>query len=142
MKTRMTIGKLAREAGLSAKTIRFYEEVGLLPPPERSESGYRLYSAADLRRLRLIKRIKLLGLRLPQIKAVVDQSFDQSCRDLKQNLLELIPEQVAEIDRRIEELEALKGELEALRQHLGHIRVRPGQRVATCEICPVLDEEA
>lgn len=140
MSAKFTIGQLARRTAVSAKAIRFYEEQGLLPPPQRAGSGYRLYSTLDVRRLRLVKRAKLLGLSLPQVKTLVDQSFDQSCRDLKQDLLQLIPEQMTEIDRRIEELQALKGELEALGQHLGHIQVRPGQRVATCRACPVLDD--
>lgn len=140
MSAKFTIGQFARRTAVSAKAIRFYEEQGLLPPPQRTDSGYRLYSTLDVRRLRLVKRAKLLGLTLPQVKALVDQSFDQSCRELKQDLLRLIPEQMAEIDRRIEELQALKGELDALGYHLEHIRVRPGQRVATCRACPVLDD--
>ncbi len=58
------IGTVAKEIGLSVKAIRFYEKIGLIPPPERTlSSGYRLYTEGDIRRLRLIQRAKLLGKR-------------------------------------------------------------------------------
>jgi len=68
MKTGLTIGELAGELQLNPKTIRYYEEVGLLPKPRRSESGYRLYSRYEIERLRLVKRAKLLGLSLARDK--------------------------------------------------------------------------
>lgn len=69
MEGRLTIGRLATEAGVPADTIRYYESVGLLPPPARSEAGYRLYPRAELRRLRLIRRAKLLGLSLAECES-------------------------------------------------------------------------
>jgi len=64
MKAVLTIGEMSAELNLNPKTIRYYEEVGLLPEPRRSESGYRLYSRKEVERLRLVKRAKLLGLSL------------------------------------------------------------------------------
>lgn len=141
---RLTIGHLAKVVGIPPKTIRFYEEEGLLRAPERSESGYRLFSPDDVRRLQLIKRAKLLGLSLGEIRELVDESFHESCQDLRGKLLELIPTRLSEIDQRISELEAFRGQLEALQGHLQHVgqRLKRRDRVATCEYCPVLTDDA
>lgn len=63
----LRIGALAAELGLNPKTIRFYEEIGLLPEPERSASGYRLYGAADRERLHFIIKAKQVGFTLEEI---------------------------------------------------------------------------
>ena len=64
MAGRQTIGGAARAAGVSVPTVRFYESQGLLSPAPRSEGGYRLYSASDVLRLKLIRRARSLGLAL------------------------------------------------------------------------------
>ena len=134
MKGQITIGRLAAEAQVSADTIRYYESVGLLPQPARSEAGYRLYSRADLRRLLLITRAKLLGLSLQEIKALVDQTFTGSCEHLQQELLDRIPAQLTEIERRMTELRALKDELHGLQRQLTSLDMVEGQAVvAECE---------
>ena len=71
MRERLTIGEIARLTGVTTKTVRHYHELGLLPEPERSEAGYRLYSADDLLRLRRIRRLRSFGLSLRQIKVVL-----------------------------------------------------------------------
>lgn len=68
----MRIGELAAELGLNPKTIRYYEEIGLLPEPRRTQAGYRLYDAADRERLRFILKAKAVGLTLEEIKLVLD----------------------------------------------------------------------
>ncbi len=68
MKIGSTIGALAKELNINPKTIRYYEEIGLLSKPQRSESGYRLYSRDEMERLQLVKIAKLLGLSLAEIK--------------------------------------------------------------------------
>ncbi|MER3421658.1 MAG: hypothetical protein C4290_14525 [Chloroflexota bacterium] len=87
----LTIGRLAAEAGLSTDTIRYYEAIGLLPAPARSATGYRLYPRAEVRRLRLIKRAKLLGLPLGEIRNLVEQTYTGSCAHLRQELMHRIP---------------------------------------------------
>ncbi|OXM72276.1 MULTISPECIES: MerR family transcriptional regulator [Amycolatopsis] len=64
----MQIGEVAERCGLSLRTIRHYEEVGLVRPDTRSRGGFRLYTAADLRRLRLIRQMKVLGFRLDEMR--------------------------------------------------------------------------
>src|SRR3712207_4050430 len=118
MEGMLTIGRLAAQSHLSADTIRYYEAVGLLPPPSRSAAGYRLYPRSELRRLQLIKQGKLLGLSLLAIKELVEQTFTDSCAHLQERLLERIPTQLAEVDARIAGLQALRQELVTLQEHL------------------------
>ena len=70
MRELLRIGEVAKLLGVTPKTVRHYEKVGLLRQPERSEAGYRLYRADDLLRLHRIKRLRSLGLSLAQVKAV------------------------------------------------------------------------
>lgn len=72
----MQIGEVADRCGLSLRTIRYYEEVGLVAPSARSQGGFRLYTDGDVRRLHQIKRMKVLGLTLEQMRellGVLDQ---------------------------------------------------------------------
>jgi DNA-binding transcriptional MerR regulator len=111
MNTGTTIGELAKELRLNPKTIRYYEELGLLPEPRRSPSGYRLYSEAEIERLRLILRAKLLGLSLVEIKELVDYAIDGRCGSLENRLLALVEVKLGEIDRRIADLTTMRAEL-------------------------------
>ena len=141
MKAWLTIGELAREVHVSTDTIRYYESVGLLPPAKRSEAGYRMYSRADQRRLLLIARAKLLGLSLRDVKELVDQTFSGSCEHLQQELLDRIPTQLAEVERRIQELHALRDGLQLLQRQLSSLHlVERRAVVADCEHCPVVDQ--
>lgn len=143
MAEKLTIGRLARRTGVSVPTVRFYESEGLLPPPERTEAGYRLYDPIDVRRLRLIRRARLLGLALSDIKTLVTQAFASECVDFADQLLARIATQRTEIERRMTELAALREELDTLEAHIRHdqARAKPGQRVAECAYCPLIDEE-
>ena|SRR5579883_42163 len=107
MTTHLTIGAVARRADVPAKTIRFYEEAGVLPEAERSESGYRRYTEDDVRRIRLIRRARILGLGLREIKALADLAFAESCRTFEAELLRMIDRRLVEIDRTIADLVAL-----------------------------------
>ena len=67
------IEQVAARTGLTKRTLRYYEEIGLLPPPTRTEGGYRLYSEADVQQLERIKRLKdLLGFSLAEIREIAD----------------------------------------------------------------------
>jgi DNA-binding transcriptional MerR regulator len=68
----LTISKLATEVGLTADTIRYYEKAGLLPAPARTSAGYRLYGDDAADRLRFIKGAQRIGLRLREIKELLD----------------------------------------------------------------------
>ena len=84
----MRIGEVARLLGLSTKTVRHYEKVGLLGEPERTEAGYRLYTADDLLRLNRIKKLRSLGLSLARIEGVLGEpGSDAGLRDVLGALL-------------------------------------------------------
>jgi len=73
LRERLRIGEVARLVGVTTKTVRHYEKVGLLGEPERSASGYRLYTADDLLRLHRVRRLQSLGLSLDRIKGVLGE---------------------------------------------------------------------
>jgi DNA-binding transcriptional MerR regulator len=143
MADKLTIGAVAQQAGVPARTIRFYEAQGIVPPPARTEAGHRLYSQSDIRRLRLIRRARLLGVSSPDVKRLTDQALSATCDDFGEQLLNFITTQRAAIDQRMTELTALRAELDDLEAHArpGQARARPGQQVADCAYCPLLDEE-
>lgn len=101
------IGTLAVEVGLNPKTIRYYEEIGLLSPPRRTRSGYRLYDATAREQLRFIAKAKLVGLSLAEIGAILALWRDSAspCAHL-----------VAIIDRKLAALGEVRQELAALRE--------------------------
>ena len=111
MRAGITIGKLAKELHLNPKTIRYYEEVGLLSKPRRSESGYRLYSGYEIERLQLVRRAKLLGLSLAEIKELVEYAIDGRCNSLEQRLFSLVEAKLGEVGQKIHELTAFRKEL-------------------------------
>ena len=118
MKAELTIGELAKELHLNTKTIRYYEEIGLIPDARRSESGYRLYSTHEVERLRLVKRAKLLGLSLAEIKQLVEYVVDGRCSTLEHHLLTLVETKLGEIDQKVHELSIFRGELMQYRNDL------------------------
>lgn len=98
----MQIGELAKRAGVNIQTVRFYERRGLLPNPQRKESGYRMYGEEDLRRMRFIRQAKALGFSLNDIKgflqmrgrgqcpcAGVIKAGEQHLRDVEQQIAQL-----------------------------------------------------
>lgn len=116
-----TIGELAKELRLNPKTIRYYEKIGLLPEPRRSESGYRLYGGDEIKRLVLVRRAKLLGLSLAEIKEIVEYAIDRRCDDLEGRLLSLVEAKLGEIDKRIEDLVTFR---DNLRQYHSDLSLR------------------
>jgi len=137
----LNIGEAARRSGVPAKTIRFYEAQGIIPAAGRSESGYRLYAETDVRRLRLIRRLRGLGLDLAAAGKVAGGAFDAECRDYVRDAGTLFEAQYAEVDRQIAELLTLRDELSALasQARATAVHVPAGRRVDTCGECMVID---
>ncbi|MHB8254934.1 MAG: heavy metal-responsive transcriptional regulator [Acidiferrobacter sp.] len=108
----VTIGILAKQAGVGAGTLRYYEALGLLAPAGRSASGYRLYHRTELKRLRFIRRAQELGFSLEEIAELLKLSQQSSARaaDVKR----LTETKIADIDRRIQDLERMRRGLQAL----------------------------
>lgn len=105
----LTIGQAARAAGLTRKAVRVYEARGLLPAPERTTAGYRLYGEHDVELLTFIRRARALGLRLEDIREVlaVRDGGVPPCATVR----ELLDARIAEIDATVAELLALRGTL-------------------------------
>jgi DNA-binding transcriptional MerR regulator len=110
--TGMKIGALAGRSGLPVKTLRYYEELGLLPAIGRSEGGFRLFAEESLRRLEFIRRLKTLGLSLEEIQGclAVHDGGELTCGDIEIQL----GRQIERIDGQIKELRQLRKELQDL----------------------------
>ncbi len=127
----MNIGEAARRSGLPAKTLRYYEDIGLIVPSGRRTNGYRDYSERDVRLLRFVQKARSLGFSVRQCRELLDLYLDQAraSADVKRIALE----RIAEIERKIRELEAMKAALEHLAEKC-HGDERPD--------CPILEDLA
>lgn len=113
----LTIGQLARATGVTAKTIRYYEQVGVLPPPNRTPAGYRLYDQRGVHRLRFVRRARALGLSLRDVRALTMTLNGAARPAVRPRMLALVRERLSAVQHRI-------GELEALRRELGQVARR------------------
>lgn len=125
----MRIADLAKRAGVSTATLRFYEELGLLVPTARTEAGYREYGPAALGRLGFIRRAKSLGLSLREVRALVLQPGDLDSDNAR--LRAAVAHKLADTRKRIAQLRTLERELEALDEHLRRGKVWCG-RIGDC----------
>lgn len=106
------IGELSRMVNLTQRTIRYYEEIGLLHSVRRIENGKRVYTDDDLRRLKFINRLKVLGLSLAEMVALEKIYRQQrNNREIIPKLIAILDERAAQIDERILQLAALKKEI-------------------------------
>lgn len=137
-KQQLKIGEVASSSRLSVKTIRYYEEIGLLKPTvERSASGYRLFSPSVLIRLEFVKRAKSLGLSLGEIREILEIR-DRGCLPCDE-VKHCLETKVEAMTQQIEALVALRGELQAL---LEHWQDQPSPTAAAQTICPNLQCDA
>ena len=132
MKDTWRIGELARAHNLNPKTIRYYEELGLLPPPTRSASGYRLYGEGDRARLAFIGKAKAIGLTLADIRDILAlrDGGTQPCS----HVVTLLDQKLAAVERQIQELAAFREELLVLRAQASGI-----QKAGGC-ICSIIEQ--
>ncbi len=123
---RYQIGEVAEKTGVTQRTLRFYEEKGLLKPPERMDGGFRLYSDSDVKRIEFIKRLQdLLGFTLSEIKEMVEaeelrqQIVDTFRPDRElparkqrtEQIINAIEQQLSVVDRKVEQLTEMQQEL-------------------------------
>ncbi|EEF22411.1 MULTISPECIES: MerR family transcriptional regulator [Phyllobacteriaceae] len=109
----MQIGELSERAGVSHRTIHYYERLGLVKPTEREGAGYRYYDEIAVKRLEKIAALKRLGLSLDEIAAVIDLYFeDASGIKGKEKVLEILQTQLKRANAQLHELTAFKQDLE------------------------------
>jgi MerR family transcriptional regulator, copper efflux regulator len=108
----MTIGKLAKQTGVSAETIRFYERQGLIEPPLRADSNYRIYPDGEVGRLKFIKRAKNLGFSLSEIKELLNLRHDP--RATKGDVKSRTVAKIEDVSQKIDDLTRIKKALEQL----------------------------
>jgi len=113
------IGEISRLVELSQRTIRYYEEIGLLHSVRRIENGKRVYTDHDVRRLKFINRLKVLGLSLAEM-VDLEKIYrrQRNNREILPKLLEILDERAAQIDERVAQLVTLKKEIREYQQRL------------------------
>lgn len=124
----MNISQAAAASGVSAKMIRHYEAIGLVPKPRRSGANYRVYAQSDVHTLRFVRATRELGFSMSEIGELLDLWRDR--RRPSRKVKALVTAHVRELERRIVELQAMKGTLEHL-AHSCHGDERPD--------CPILE---
>lgn len=108
----LSIGELSRKLEMSQRTIRYYEEIGLLNSVKRVEGGRRVFTDDDLRRLKLIKRLKLMGMTLSEMQELEAMwAFDKSGDKVLTRLFELTGIHLKRVDDRIADLNILRNEI-------------------------------
>jgi MerR family transcriptional regulator, repressor of the yfmOP operon len=108
----LSIGELAEKLEMSQRTIRYYEEIGLLNSIKRVEGGRRLYTDMDLRRLKLIKRLKIMGMTLSEMQELEAMwTIEKSNEKVLKRLLELLENHLLRLDDRIADLNILRNEI-------------------------------
>jgi DNA-binding transcriptional MerR regulator len=113
------IGELAAKVGLTERTIRYYEELGLLESVKRLVGGVRVYTDADVRRLKYIGKLKMLGLTLQEMLELERMyRHHRSNRNVLPRLIELLDAHLATLNDRMMELGALRDEIRAYREHV------------------------
>ncbi|WP_177200776.1 Cu(I)-responsive transcriptional regulator [Roseateles sp. YR242] len=126
-----TIGQAAERSGVSAKMLRHYEQLGLLPPVARTEAGYRLYGEREVHTLRFIRRARDLGFSMTEITELL--ALWQNRRRASAQVKRIAEAHIADLDRRMAEMQAMRRSLAALASCC-HGDDRPD--------CPILDDLA
>lgn len=108
----LNIGSVAEASGLPAKTIRYYESIGLIRPAGRRANGYRSYSDNDMRTLAFIKRARSLGFSVEEVRALLDLWHDRSRRSA--TVKSLATKHIDALDRKIDELQSMRDALSHL----------------------------
>ena len=130
----LLIGELAKQAGVKPDSVRFYERNNLLPKPQRSANGYRVYDEAALNRLKFIKRAQALGFSLDEIRRILNLrgQGNETCRCV----VSMAEATLAETERKLAEL---SGFADALRSNLTRWRRAPKGRPIAAEFCKLIE---
>ena len=138
MSDSITIGDLGEKVGVHPRTIRFYEAKGLLPPPRRSGSGYRLYSDPDIQRLKLIRAARSLGLSIRDVKDLMLTAQHESCGSFQGQVASFIVTKLEQVETNIREVEDLKEDLQTAMGNLTDAAEGCETGVLECKGCRCL----
>ena len=132
----LQIGEVAKRAGVSIDTLRYYEKVKLLPRPARTSGGFRLFAAEHIERVRFIKQAQELGFSLEEIKGLLATGGSEECRKVR----DLLKRKLSELDER---LKSMKGFRHMLARHLSACEVELKQHSdsACCPVLPLQDKK-
>lgn len=133
--TMFQIGELSARAGVPEKTIRYYEEIHLLPPARRGENGYRLYDDTDVERLRFVRRARELDFALDDIAEIL--AFRDRGEPPCRYVMTLMREQIDLIQERIRSLEQMRDELRMLHEAGRHLPEDIQMRTCVCHLIEV-----
>jgi DNA-binding transcriptional MerR regulator len=134
MKAGLRIGEVAKRTGLTTKSIRYYELLGLLPEPQRTESGYRLYGQEDVEHLSFIQKAKRLGLSLADIRDILSLH-----RQRQRPCIHVL----ALLDRKLRELDDVLADLQGFREELAQLREESAEQLQNLpegsSICGIIE---
>ncbi len=128
----LQIGELSARTGVSSKTIRYYEDIGLLPEPQRADNGYRVYTDEDVERLHFIRRARALDFALDEIAEIL--AFRERNEPPCSHVMDLICRQIDDIESRIRDLERIRDELKALHEAGQHLPEDVRMRACICHL--------
>lgn len=131
---RLKIGDLARATDTKVETVRYYERIGLMPPPERTQGNYRSYTAAHLQRLNFVRHARGLGFDIAEIRSLLDLA-DQPERDCAE-ADRIASGHLSAVEAKIAQLEVLRTELQRM---VGECR---GGRAADCRVLEVIADHS
>lgn len=139
---RFRIGEVADRTGFPPSTLRYYEDEGLLPPPDRSAAGQRVYSSAHVERLRFMARAKRLGLSLEEIAGLARAWDDQPCASTHEQLLGLLEDKLTQVRGEIRELGRFEDQLQEVVERVAGRSAEHGRCGPDCGCAPALSDAA
>ncbi len=108
----LQIGEVAKKLGITTRTIRYYEEIGLMNPPKRLDAGIRVYSKEDVKRLKFILKLKELGISLKEMQELAQvYEIHQTPEKIIPKLIEILDNHISKIDEKITKLASLRSDI-------------------------------
>ncbi|HIA54146.1 MAG TPA: heavy metal-responsive transcriptional regulator [Candidatus Melainabacteria bacterium] len=136
MNNNSLVGMVAKQLGVSSQTIHWYETQGLIPPPERTESGYRVYQPSTIEQLRFVRKALGIGFSVDEIRAIIDarRQGNQPC----EMVLSLLQKKIDDVNSQIETLIEVQDDLKRLQKKW--LTSPSHSEPNTALICPLIEE--